>query len=103
MSNNNTENAQLSILIEYLADLSSRLSKLEAIISKDSSLSKTIDTNNYSKIPQPRSPSMSEIGEEKIDEKETLSNTEDELKNKIRKATEMILTYAKEVPYIMNK
>jgi hypothetical protein len=92
---------KISILIELVASLNDRLTKLEEKVNGNS-LSKIIDTENYSKISQPRSPSLGSIGE-KVDEEETLSNTEDIIKEKIRKAVDHIIAYSKEVPYIMNK
>jgi len=94
-----------SIRLELLAEIISKLTSMEKRLDKlenGNGLSIEVDTNYSSKIPQSRSPSLGSIGE-KVDEEETLSNTEDIIKEKIRKAVDHIIAYSKEVPYIMNK
>jgi len=91
---------KISILIELVASLNDRLEKLEKQVYRNRELSNTVvDTENYFKIPQGRSPSL---GGEKIEE-ETIPNTEDVIKEKVRKAVDQILEYSKGIDYIQNK
>jgi len=91
--------AQLSIILEYLNDLNERMFRLEK-----KELSNTIvDTNNYSsKIPQTREKSLLEVGEKVEEERETLQNSEDIIKEKIRKVVDQILEYSKNIDYIQS-
>ena len=88
---------QLSIILEYLASLSDRISKLEK---KELSNSIEVDTEGNREVEHRRSPSLSNIGL-KVEEGNLENSGEDRIKQIIKHCSEVILQSAPD--YITNK